>query len=179
MNEKARRETIDHALARLHEIAREHAKSAPWQAKIKAAHEARNDPDWEKRTRLTVEALKAVRDAGALDQIEAQILIAGSIVALAEHRATGEPVPQMRALLRRMREIEADSGLSENDFWSEESAVPDEWLKLSRDYEEIWDGILAATFNQFGEANLGVSYLANTGRGDDPYGPARRRRTGE
>ena len=176
MTGKVRRETIDHALARLEEVSQEGGAAAPWQAKVGAARAAQGDADWEKRTRLTVEALKAVRDAGTLERVEAQILIAGTVVALAEHRATAKPVPQMQALLRRMRQIEAECGLSDNEFWREESAVPDEWLKLSRDYEEIWDGILAATFNQFGEAELGVSYLANAGRDDDPYGPARRRK---
>lgn len=179
MDDKARRQTLDHALARLEEASEAHAERARWLDKVQAARQAQADPDWEARTRLTVDALKGARDAGALDRVEAQILIAGSIVALAEHRATSDPVPEMRVLLERMREIEAASGLTENEFWSEESAVPDEWLKLSRDYEEIWDGILAATFNQFGEAELGVSYLAGADRNNDPYGPVRRRRAGD
>ena len=176
MSSQSRRETIDHALARLDDISRERVDTAPWQDPVKEALGARADADWERRTRLTIEALKAVHDGGAMDRVEAQILIAGAIVALAEHRLTVTPVPQLSELVEQMGAIEQAAGLKQNEFWADDAEIPDDWLTLSAQYEEIRDGILAATFNEFNEAELGVSYLTNPGRADNPYGPAGRRR---
>jgi hypothetical protein len=179
MQQRSRRETIDHALSRLDELSRERVATAPWQERVRTALNARNDADWEKRTRLIIEALKAVHDGGALDRIEAQVLIAGAIVALAEHRITVKPVPELDRLVEQMAAIEADAGLKQNEFWADDAQIPDAWLKLSQQYDELRDGILATTFNEFGEAELAVSYLTNPSRSDDPYGPARRRRRAE
>jgi len=179
MSEGSRRETIDQALARLGEISSERVATAPWQQAVKEALAARADADWERRTRLTIEALKAVHDGGAMDRVEAQVLIAGAIVALAEHRITVDPVPELNRLVEKMAAIETDAGFGRNEFWADEAEIPEAWLKLSARYDELRDGILAAAFNEFNEAQLGVSYLTNPGRADNPYGPARRRWEGD
>lgn len=179
MSDRSGRETIHQALARLDEISAERVGTAPWQPAVKEALASRSDANWERRNRLTIEALKAVHDGGAMDRVEAQILVAGAIAALAEHRITVEPVPELNELVEKMAAIEQAAGFKHNEFWADEADIPEEWLKLSARYDELRDGILAATFNEFGEAQLGVSYLTNPGRADNPYGPARRRWEGD
>ena len=156
---------LNQAMLRLQALARDAAPEVPWQQTVRDLQAGLEEKPREERFQGVIAALQAVRDSKAIDAIEAQLLIAQAIIGIVEHRLTSEPEPALESVLERMRRITWAHGLEEGESWALGEGPP-EWEALIHEYEEIWDGIVANSFNEFGEAALGADFLSGSGRFD-------------
>jgi len=117
---------------------------------------------------------KAMRAAGVIDGPKALYLVASCIFHIAEDRRLKEQGPALKRISKAMDEVKKSHGLADDEEWLKGEG-PDDWNKLSDEYDRVSDEISAATFDECGEPELGKMYRYDRDRFDELFEEGRQK----
>lgn len=145
-------------VARLVQIAEETEDSAHWRELAVSLNEQKKQSIAD-RMEVYLRVAKAMRAAGVLDELAAHYAVSHAIIMIAEDRIFGRggTNPSLDALSEKMQAIEREHGLSKDEYWPKGQG-PEEYNRLSDEFDRTSDAIIAATFDEFGESELGAMY---------------------
>ena len=139
-----------------------------WRAQVTKIIEATRDGSPLERNEGLIQAAKIMREVGAMDGGYAVFMVAHPIISIAENRIMNEQGPALNKLLDKMTAIEKAHGLADDEYWARGDAPP-EYEELNEKYNHITHSITAATFDEYGEYELGIMYRHDEDRFDELF----------
>jgi hypothetical protein len=146
----------DALIGRLIQLAKEEEDRADWRSTVLSLK--REGRTIIQREEELLRAAQAMRDAGVIDMSESHYLVSRAIISIAEYRIFAERTsPPLQAITNK------------------EDVDPQEAQELESEFDRVSDAITAATFEEFGEAELAAMLRHDRRRFDERYDEGERR----